>query len=157
MSAALQIELATGADARDIAHLSRTAIEHDLPWRWTPARVGKALAHRSTNVAVVRQAGALAAFGIMKYGDHTAHLLLLAVHETQRRRGLGSALLGWLEQVGLAAGIACFRLEARDDNAAALAFYRCHGYAIKGRVLGMYAGMDDAVCLEKRLPPAAPA
>jgi len=32
----LRIRLATSADATSVATLSKTAIEHDLPWRWTP-------------------------------------------------------------------------------------------------------------------------
>jgi hypothetical protein len=33
------IRLATRDDVRAIAALSRTEIEHGLPWRWTPPRV----------------------------------------------------------------------------------------------------------------------
>lgn len=44
-----------------------------------------------------------------------------------------------------------FRVEARADNAGALAFYRKHGYVESEQVLGMYFGAEDGVALSKRL------
>lgn len=146
-----QIRLATQGDARAIAALSRTEIEHGLPWRWTPPRVQRAIADARTNVCVAEQQGAMLAFGIMVYADDTAHLSLLAVSPAARRQGAGSAVLLWLEQVALVAGIAQVQLEARHDNSAALAFYRRHGYEQKDTVAGMYLGVADGVRLEKRL------
>ncbi len=146
-----QIRLATQGDARAIAALSRTEIEHGLPWRWTPPRVQRAIADARTNVCVAMQYGSLLAFGIMVYADDTAHLSLLAVSPSARRQGAGSAVLLWLEQVALVAGVAQVQLEARHDNGAALAFYRRHGYEQKGTVAGMYLGVADGVRLEKLL------
>ena len=151
MTTPLLIRLATRDDARAIAELSRTEIEHGLPWRWTTPRVQHAIADARTNVCVAVPDGRVAGFGIMIYADDTAHLSLLAVHPTARRLGVGTALLQWLEQVAGVAGIACVRLEARHDNAAALAFYRGHGYAQTETVAGMYLGVADGVRLEKVL------
>jgi [ribosomal protein S18]-alanine N-acetyltransferase len=145
------IRLATRDDVRAIAALSRTEIEHGLPWRWTPPRVQRALADARTNVCVAEQGDALVGFGIMVYADDTAHLSLLAVRPEARRQGVGTALLHWLEQVARVAGIARVQLEARHDNASALAFYRRHGYAQTDTVPGMYLGVADGVRLEKRL------
>ena len=47
------------------------------------------------------------------------------------------------------AGIARIRLEARQENVAAIAFYRKHGYRVRGPVAGMYDGMENGVRLEK--------
>jgi ribosomal-protein-alanine N-acetyltransferase len=146
-----QIRLATQGDARAIAALSRTEIEHGLPWRWTPPRVQRAIADARTNVCVAEQQGTMLAFGIMVYADDTAHLSLLAVSPAARRQGAGSAVLLWLEQVALVAGVAQVQLEARHDNSAALAFYRRHGYEQKDTVVGMYLGVADGVRLEKVL------
>jgi [ribosomal protein S18]-alanine N-acetyltransferase len=155
---ALQIRLATPADAVAIAALSRTAIEHDLPWRWTPPRVRRSIADAATNVIVARyDDGSFAGFGVMKYGDDAAHLLLFAVRANARRRGVGSALLAWLERVALAAGVTRLQLEARERNAGALAFYRRHGWHVTASIAGMYLGLEDGVRLEKSIgaPPAA--
>ena len=151
MTTPLTIRLATRNDARAIAALSRTEIEHGLPWRWTPPRVQRAVVDARTNVCVALQQRSLLGFGIMIYADETAHLSLLAVSPDARRQGVGSALLVWLEQVAQIAGIAGVQLEARHDNAAALAFYQRHGYQQTERVVGMYLGMEDGVRLEKTL------
>ena len=149
------IRLATRDDVRAIAALSRTEIEHGLPWRWTPPRVQRAVADARTNVCVAVNGDALLGFGIMIYADDTAHLSLLAVNADARRQGVGTALLQWLEQVARVAGTLRVRLEARHDNAGALAFYRRHAYAQTGTVPGMYLGVADGVRLEKLLVPHA--
>ena len=119
MTPAVTIRLATYADADAIALLSRSEIEYELPWSWTPSRVRQAIASLSTNVAVAHDDGKLVAFGIMSYRDDVARLLLLAVHPSVRRRGIGSLVLRWLEKVAHVAGIARIRLEARQENVAA--------------------------------------
>ena len=147
----ISIRLANANDAVDIAALARKAIEHGFPWSWHPSRVAEAIADPNTNVVVARIAGALIGFGVMLYEDEAAHLVLFAVDAPDRRRGLGSQLLCWLEAVAFAAGINQFRVEARADNTPALAFYRKHGYTEQVEVLGMYYGALDGVCLAKRL------
>jgi [ribosomal protein S18]-alanine N-acetyltransferase len=151
MTTPLHIRLATRNDARAIAELSRTEIEHGLPWRWTTPRVQRAIGDAQTNVCVAAPDGRVVGFGIMIYADESAHLSLLAVNPAARRLGVGTALLLWLEQVARIAGVACIRLEARHDNTAALAFYRRHGYAQTETVAGMYLGVADGVRLEKLL------
>jgi ribosomal protein S18 acetylase RimI-like enzyme len=148
----LSIRLARPADADAIAALSRVEIEHGLSWSWTPSRIRRAIADRSTNVVVAMDEDeTLAGFGVMVYRAEAAHLSLFAVAPGWRRRGVGTTLLDWLEKVGRVAGLAAIRLEARRDNEAALAFYGLHGYAVKAEVVGMYQGLEDGVKLEKRL------
>jgi [ribosomal protein S18]-alanine N-acetyltransferase len=147
------VRLATPADARDIADMSRRYIEHGLGWSWTPERVLKGIEDTSTNVAVLHQRESVLGFGIMQYGEETAHLALLAVDHDRRNQGLGSLVLGWLEQCATVAGIERIRLEARVDNAAGLAFYARHGYRQTGTLAGYYLGVVDAARLEKSLRP----
>jgi len=147
----IAIRLAGVADAAAIAAMSASEIEYGLPWRWTPPRIARAIGHPATNVAVVGAPPSLVGFGIMSYADEVAHLQLFAVRAANRRSGIGSALLVWLEQVAWAAGIPTIRLEARCDSAAARAFYRRHGYRETGTVPGMYCGVADGVRLEKAL------
>jgi ribosomal-protein-alanine N-acetyltransferase len=150
------IRLAQASDVAAIARMSRDQIERGLGWGWTEARVLRSLQDSSSNVAVVRQGGVLLGFGIMRYADRTAHLLLLAVHPMRRRRGLASALLAWLEAVARTAAIENIRLEARADSTAARAFYHSQGYTETGRYAGYYRGFEDAVRLEKTLWQALP-
>ena len=145
------VRLALPADAAAIAAMSREAIEHGLPWSWRPERVARAIRDRDTNVAVIGEPGALAAFGIMSYRADDAHLLLFAVHRHHRRQGVGSALLQWLEDVARTAGCQRIRLEARWDNIAARSFYNEHGYHERVIRPAMYSGVLDGVQLEKWL------
>ena len=147
----LTIRFATFADAAAIAALSRDEIEHGLPWTWREARVRHAIADPDTNVIVVGSPGAVAAFGVMYYAEDDAHLLLFAVHRSQQRQGVGSALLQWLEEAAIAAGAQKIRVEARMDNAAARSFYNERGYHEGAIVRRMYSDRLDGVRLEKWL------
>ena len=150
-----EILLASPADASAIAQLSRDAIEHGLSWRWTPGRVLRCIQDESTNVAVARRSGSLQGFAIMQYGDDNAHIALFAVQAGQRRRGLGSALLGWLDATARVAGIQSIRLELRVSNAQAKSFYGRHGFEECGVSAGYYEGVEDALRMVKRFGPSS--
>ena len=150
----LAIRFATSADAPAIAALSRDEIETGLPWTWREARVRRAIAEPDTNVIVAGPPGAVAAFGLMYCADDDAHLLLFAVHRSRQRRGVGSALLQWLEDAARAAGAQRIRVEARMDNEAARSFYNERGYHEREIAPRMYSGRLDGVRLEKWLRPA---
>ena len=147
----LTIRFATRDDAAAIAALSRDEIEHGLPWTWREPRGRHAIADPETNVIVVGPPGAVVAFGVMYYADDDAHLLLFAVHRAQQRRGVGSALLHWLEEAAVAAGAQKIRVEARLDNEAARSFYNERGYHERAILRRMYSDRLDGVRLEKWL------
>jgi ribosomal-protein-alanine N-acetyltransferase len=114
-------------------------------------RVEAAIRSDSTNVAVMREHGEVIGFGIMQYGERTAHLSLLAVHAHYRKRGFAARLLSWLEKSADTAGIERIGVEARADNPVAIAFYQAQGYVQMAKVAGYYRGVLDAVRLEKNL------
>ncbi len=145
------IRLGTMADAADIAALSRDHIEQGLPWSWRYERVAQAIENPDSNVVVVGEPGMLLAFGIMSYLDDDAHLLLFAVRPSHHRRGIGSAVLHWLEAVARAAASRRIRVEARRENVAARSFYSEHGYVERAIKKAMYGSVVDGVRLEKWL------
>lgn len=147
----LSLRLATLEDAAGIAKLSRDEIERGLPWSWTEDRVAASIRHPDTNVVVAGERGSIAGFGIMLYRDEAAHLSLFCVKASNRRQGVGSAILHWLEDVALTAGARRIGLECRRDNAAARNFYGEHGYHEQAIARGYYRGKEDAVRLEKWL------
>ena len=151
MIAQHDIRLACDADALPIASMSRDCIEHGLGWSWRPARVRRSMADAASNVVVCTDARGLAGFAIMKYGDEEAHLLLLAVDAQRRRKGVGSALISWLETTARTAGLGVIRLETRRSNLAAQAFYSRLGYREVARVRGWYRGIEDGVRFAKDL------
>lgn len=145
------VRLAVPADALTIARMSRDQIERGLGWSWTPLRVQRSIADARTNVAVAEALGAVVGFGIMKYDDDEAHLLLLAVRPECLRRGIGAALVGWLEATARTAGIGQSYLEARASNTGALAFYRRLGYEEIQSVPGYYRGIEASRRMAKDL------
>ena len=151
MIADTHIRLATKLDAADIAAMSRDYIEHGLPWRWTYDPVMKAIDNQDTNVAEVGEHGALIAFGIMSYVDDDAHLQLLAVRRSSQRKGIGSAVLLWLEQVAYSAGSKRILVETRSSNSVARSFYVEHGYHKYFAKAQMYFDIEPGVGLLKQL------
>lgn len=147
------LRLASSADAPAIAALSRDRIEHGLGWRWTAARVLRSVREPATNAVVAKHDGTLLGFGLMTYFDDEAHLLLLAVQAQAARRGVGSAVLAWLERSAQVAGIAQISLEARLANEPARAFYAQAGYREVEVLAGYYLGRESAVRLAKVLRP----
>ena len=146
-----QIRLAVVGDVIDIAEISREVIEQGLEWRWTAERVNKCLRDSETNVIVSQESGVLTGFAIMKYREKMAHLLLLAVHEAYRRRGIGAALVGWLEETVVTAGIRLISLETRLINRSAQNFYSQQGFHVIRVIPGYYQGREDAVQMAKDL------
>jgi len=147
---ASEIRLALPQDAVRIATMSRDYVEDGLGWGWTPARVLRSIRDRATNVVVAECGADLAGFGIMKYLDDDAHLLLFAVKPEYRRRGVGSGLVTWLESTATTAGIELIFLETRATNTAAREFYAARGYR-ELATLPRYYGSEDAVRIGKDL------
>ena len=153
MTTAPEIRLATPGDAEAIAEMSRDLIEQGLGWGWKATRVLAAIRNTEKNVAVVGDAGRPVAFGIMRYAAEHAHLELLAVLPSHQRRGLGRALVTWLEDAARVAGAERILVNARWDNATARHFYAELGYHEQRIQRGYYAGRADAVHLAKWLRP----
>ena len=124
-----RFRIATPADAYEIAVMSRYLVEVGLRgWSWPPERVAKAIHAASTLVVVAEVRSHLVGFGIMEFGDVQAHLSLLAVKPSYHRCGIGRALVEWLEDSALTAGITTVTLELRANNYGARSFYRLLGF-----------------------------
>jgi len=155
MIALPDIALATAADAQPIALISRDEVEQGLAWKWTPARVRRAIEDRETNVVVARHGTSVVGFALMKYLEDEAHLLLLAVHRNHRRRGVATALVAWLEATLRTAGLSRIQVEVRASNALAQAFYAKLGFRRARPLPRYYQGIEDGWMLVKELAPAA--
>jgi ribosomal-protein-alanine N-acetyltransferase len=76
----------------------------------------------------------------------------IAVHESWRRRGLGSTLMSRLVELGRSAGCRIASLEVRPANRSARALYERYGFRVVGRRRGYYQDTgEDAVLMEKDL------
>jgi ribosomal-protein-alanine N-acetyltransferase len=79
------------------------------------------------------------------------HILTIDVPSASRRSGVGSKLLETAEERLHAAACHSVELETAVDNAAALAFYKRHGYSVVKTIPRYYTNGVDAFVLEKEL------
>jgi ribosomal-protein-alanine N-acetyltransferase len=147
----IELRLAGYQDAARIASMSRRLVERGLAPSWPRARVEWHLRHSESLVLTARARGDLAGFGIMQFGEESAHLNLLAVDPRHRRRAVGRALVAWLEATAAVAGTFVIRLETRAGSRGAQGFYEALGYRQTGRVSGYYQGVEDAIQMARDL------
>jgi [ribosomal protein S18]-alanine N-acetyltransferase len=141
--------LARPPDAYEIAVMSRCLVEVGLRgWWWPPERVAKAIRAPST-IVVVAEIRHTIGFGIMEFGDTQAHLSLLAVKPSHQRCGIGRALMQWLEESALTAGIATVTLELRANNYGARAFYKRLSFREEAYIAGYYRGIETALRMSR--------
>jgi ribosomal-protein-alanine N-acetyltransferase len=135
------------SEATDIASASRLHVEYGLRWRWTPEKIRQQIRDPDTMVLVASVRGEISGFAIMNFGEERAHLLLLAVLPVHRRKGTGMAMLRWLEESCVTAGIRQVKLELRSGNRIAREFYVRAGYHYLGQVSGYYDGREAAAIM----------
>jgi ribosomal-protein-alanine N-acetyltransferase len=144
-------ELAAETDALGIARMSRDLIETGLGWSWTATRVLRSIRDPEALVLVAREGRRIIGFAIMDFGEEAAHLALLAVDTSHRRRGIGRHLFDWLKESALTAGIAVVKLELRAGNVEAQHFYHCLGFEETGWTVGYYRRRETALRMALRL------
>ena len=150
--------LATAADAYEIAVMSRYLIEVGLRgWTWPPERVAKAIRARDTNVVVADVKKHVVGFGIMDFGDTTAHLSLLAVKPTHQRCGIGRKLMALTEAAVARRGGGQLYIEtsSRGVYARTRRFYRAAGYRQAARLADFYAPGDHKIIFCKNVAASA--
>jgi ribosomal-protein-alanine N-acetyltransferase len=142
-----RLEPARAADAALLAAMSQRFVEAGLAPSWSSARIGWHVRHPESVVLTARGVSGRApiGFAIMRYGDTSAHLNLLAVDPAHRRRGVARSLLRWLEETALTAGTFIIGLELRASNQSARSFYAALGYRELGEIPGYYQGVESAI------------
>ena len=146
-----RLEPARPTDAALLALMSRSLVEAGLQHSWDAQRILWHVRQPESVVLTARHDRATAGFAIMRYADTSAHLNLLAVQPGHRRRGVGRALLTWLQETALTAGTFVIALELRAGNQAARAFYRALGYLEVGEIRGYYQGVESALRMRRDL------
>jgi [ribosomal protein S18]-alanine N-acetyltransferase len=79
------------------------------------------------------------------------HIITIDVLAGARKQGLGSSLLESAETRMRSVGCRAIYLETAVDNAAAIVFYKRHGYGVIKTVPRYYSNGVDALVLEKNL------
>jgi len=147
----ITLQFAEASDAATLAGMSRDLIEDGLGWRYRTQSVRQLIADGETVTLVARRADGVAGFGIMKFGDERAHLVLLAVCPPFRRRGVARRIIQWLVESAKIAGVASLHVELRAGNKDAHAFYRAIGFEETLRVPGYYSGRETAIRMIRML------
>ena len=150
------LRLAGPRDAEAIAIMSRELVEVGLGWRYRPEYVRRLIDDPDTVVLIADTREGVTGFAIMAFGDERAHLVLLAVRPTHRRRGTGRRLIEWQLDSAATAGIASIHLELRVGNVAARTFYRALGFTDTVRIPGYYGGREAAIRMVRVLRAPAP-
>ena len=83
------------------------------------------------------------------------HIITIDVRAEARRHRVGSALLQAAEQRARQSGSRHVFLETAVNNAAAISFYKRHGYELIKTIPRYYKDNLDALLLGKRLEPGA--
>jgi ribosomal-protein-alanine N-acetyltransferase len=78
-------------------------------------------------------------------------ILMLAVREHHRKKGVGTALLSKYIEVMETMDISKIQLEVRTTNTAAIEFYKKHGFSIQETMLTFYNSGEDAYLMQKQL------
>lgn len=147
-----RLRLADSGDIQEIAVMSRCLIELGLRgWTWHPTRVARALRARETCVLVADIRGCAAGFAITEFGDTRAHLSLFAVKPAHQRQGIGVAMIDWLIESALTAGINHFTVEMRANNFAARSFYEALGFRHQQYIDGYYQNIEPAIRMRRDL------
>ena len=94
--------------------------------------------------------GKIAGF-IVAQGGPTGHIVTIDVIPEARRARVGSLLMKAAEDRLCAAGSQAVGLETAVDNAAALAFYKRHGYSVIRTWPRYYPNGVDALVMQKEL------
>ena len=139
------VEFATPADAQVLSTMTRDWIEAGLDWSYRSARLARLIGSANHTAVVARDGSRIVGFAIMEFGDERAHLVLLAVRPSHRRRRIGKALGQWLIDSAITAGASSVHVEVRESNPPALALYRSLGFEESLRIEGYYQGRENAV------------
>jgi ribosomal-protein-alanine N-acetyltransferase len=80
------------------------------------------------------------------------HVNNIGVRGSERRRGVGGALMSRALRIGAHYGAFAALLEVRAGNHAAQALYRAHGFVVTGQRRGYYREpREDALVMSRRL------
>src|ERR1700733_3165974 len=137
------------ADVAEVIGIERAS--YQFPWT-------EGIFHDCLRVAylcrVAVQEHAIIGYAVMSVGAGEAHILNLCVRETERRAGVGRALIRYLLEQAENAGMTEAFLEVRPSNAIAMVLYQSLGFEQIGTRRGYYqavGGREDAAVLRLRL------
>jgi ribosomal-protein-alanine acetyltransferase len=118
---------------------------------WTKQDYDRAVSSGQV-LLVAEVAGRVGGFLVARVSSDEAEILNMGVADTNRREGMGSALLAAAEAEARAEKAEHIYLEVRESNYAGIAFYTKHGFCQNGKRVRYYGDPpEDAVLMAKKL------
>ena len=145
------IRLATAADFPILLDIDQESFPEGIAY--DAAELSYFMSRRGSATLVLESDGNVAAFLIAdtRPGQGAATIVTLDVRPPFRRLGYASRLLLESEKLLKERGVRDYRLQVDVDNAAAIAFYRKHGFERLRTLRGYYSNGHDAYLMTKIL------
>ena len=124
---------------------------NSLKVKWSVKDFKKELENRLARYFVAIQDDTVVGFGGMWVIIDEAHITNVAVHPNHRRSGIGDKLLRCMYKFCADNNIIGITLEVRENNLAALNFYKNLGFSVEGRRKKYYQDTgEDAIIMWNR-------
>ena len=117
--------------------------------QWTVGHLRDVVERPAWPFLVATRDGVVVGFAAAAAATEEADILTVAVARSERRRGIGTALVEALEEELTRRGVVQITLEVRRSNRAARSLYRAAGYVEVGERSRYYPDGEDAVVMRK--------
>ena len=157
MSSAIQpvlpvrLDVGTSNDLDGVLEVMKTAFDPGFGEGWSRSQCAGILPLSGVTLTIARDdLGKARGFALQRTIAGESELLLLAVHRSAQRCGIGGRLLDHFIETSRENGSTKLHLEVRDGNPAT-PMYQAFGFAVQGRRSNYYRGSDgrlfDAVTM----------
>jgi len=134
----------------DVAGMTEILQESPEAANWSGENAGGLAASENALWLVCESQGSVAGFLMGRYVVDEAEIHNLGVRRSERRRGIGTALIEAAVAEFRKRGACRIYLEVRESNAAAIALYRVRGFVQQGIRKGYYRSPDEGAVLMDR-------
>lgn len=147
----VRIDVGTSSDLDGVMEVMTTAFDPGFGEGWSRSQCAGILPLSGVVLTIARDdLGQARGFSLQRTIGDESELLLVGVHRSAQRCGIGARLLDQFVDSSRAIGATRLHLEVRDGNPAT-AMYEAFGFASKGRRPNYYRGSDgrlfDAVTM----------
>lgn len=146
----LEIRPMTTADLAEVVEIEKALFPIDA---WTDALFLAELAEVSISrdVSVAILDSQLVGYASFRYVGKQGDVNTVAVASDQQGKGIGTALMDWLESQAVLRNVREIFLEVRSDNEAAIKMYATRGYERIDIRRNYYGNTIDANIMRKRV------
>jgi len=116
---------------------------------WRPSILESELKSENSKYVVAKEGGNIVGFAGLWFSPIDAEITNIVTKKTERKRGIGTLLLGKLIEMAKEAGKDNISLEVNENNIAAGILYESAGFEIAGIRKKYYNGKDNAIIMTK--------